>query len=54
MMNPVDEAIGAHTRWGEAFIARDVDGMVAEMHFPHIRLSGPEFQIVQTVATYFS
>ena len=44
-MNSVDEAIGAHTRWGEAFIAHDVDGMIAEMHFPHMRLSGPDLQV---------
>jgi hypothetical protein len=48
MMNSVDEAIGVHTRWGDAFIAQDVDGMVAEMHFPHLRLLGTDLQVMQT------
>ncbi len=48
MTNPVDEAIDVFTRWGVAFIAQDVDGMVAEMHFPHIRLAGRDFQVLQT------
>jgi hypothetical protein len=48
MMNPVDEAICVFTRWGDAFIAQDVDGMIAEMHFPHMRLAGPDFQVWET------
>ena len=48
MAKPVEEAIGVFERWGEAFIAQDVDGMIAEMHFPHVRLSGSDFQVWQT------
>ncbi len=42
------EAIEAFRRWSDAFNARDSDRMVAEMHFPHMRLSGTEFQTWQT------
>jgi hypothetical protein len=44
MSNPADEAIETFKRWALAFNARDADTMVAEMHFPHLRLSGTEFQ----------
>jgi hypothetical protein len=40
MSNPADEAIETFKRWALAFNARDADTMVAEMHFPHLRLSG--------------
>ena len=48
MPDPVDEAIDVFTRWGDAFVAGDVDGMIANMHFPHVRLKGSDFQTWQT------
>ncbi len=48
MTSPDEEAVEAFTRWAEGFNARDSDRMVAEMHFPHMRLSGSEFQTWQT------
>ncbi|TDI93634.1 MAG: hypothetical protein E2O75_01440 [Chloroflexi bacterium] len=44
MTDPAEEAIAAFKRWAAAFNARDADAMVAEMHFPHMRLAGTEFQ----------
>ena len=44
MSNSADEAIEAFTRWSQAFNDRDVDAMIAEMHFPHLRLAGTTFQ----------
>ncbi len=38
------EAVETFRRWAAAFNARDADAMIAEMHFPHMRLSGSEFQ----------
>ena len=35
----VREATATFERWHEAFNARDAAGMVAEMHFPHVRLT---------------
>jgi len=42
------KAIETFKRWAAAFNARDADAMVAEMHFPHMRLAGTEFQIWKT------
>jgi len=39
-----EEAIETFTRWAQAFNDRDADAMIAEMHFPHMRLAGTEFQ----------
>lgn len=47
MTDPASEATAAFKRWSAAFNARDSDRMVAEMHFPHMRLSGTEFQTWQ-------
>ncbi len=44
MSNPGQEAIDTFTRWAQAFNDRDADAMIAEMHFPHMRLSGSQFQ----------
>lgn len=44
-MDPAEEAIAAFRQWAKAFNARDTDGMVAQMHFPHMRLSGTRFQV---------
>ena len=49
MSDSVDQAKASFERWNAAFNARDMDGMVAEMHFPHRRLSGEnEFQVWET------
>ena len=39
MSDPVSEAKAAFERWHEAFNARDSAAMVAEMNFPHVRLT---------------
>jgi len=39
MANSASEAIAAFNRWHEAFNARDSAAMVAEMNFPHVRLT---------------
>ena len=44
MSNSAKEAIETFTRWAQAFNDRDADAMIAEMHFPHMRLAGTEFQ----------
>jgi hypothetical protein len=44
LSNPAEEAIQAFARWAQAFNDRDADAMIAEMHFPHMRLAGTEFQ----------
>ena len=48
MSDPGTEVIEAFTRWAQAFNDRDADAMVAEMHFPHMRLAGNEFQTWKT------
>ena len=48
MNDPAREAIETFKRWAAAFNARDADAMVAEMHFPHMRLAGTEFQTWKT------
>ena len=39
MNDPVTEAQAAFDRWHDAFNARDSAAMVAEMNFPHVRLT---------------
>ena len=34
----IEQAKASFGRWNTAFSARDMEGMVAEMHFPHRRL----------------
>ena len=48
MSDPGQEAIDAFSRWAGGFNNRDVPAMLAEMHFPHMRLSGSEFQTWET------
>ncbi len=46
MSDSIEQAKASFNRWNTAFNARDMDGVVAEMHFPHRRLSGDnEFQV---------
>ena len=45
----IEQAKASFERWNYAFNARDMEGMLAEMHFPHRRLSGDnEFQVWRT------
>lgn len=44
MTDSAMEVVEAFKRWAAAFNERDSDAMVAEMHFPHMRLSGSTFQ----------
>ncbi len=54
MSDSVEQAKASFERWNAAFNARDMDGMIAEMHFPHRRLSGEnEFQIYGRLLTIF-
>ena len=48
MSDPAKEAVEAFERWAQAFNDRDADAMIAEMHFPHMRLSGTTFQTCVT------
>ena len=49
MSDAIEQAKASFERWNNAFNARDMQGMLAEMHFPHRRLSGDnEFQVWRT------
>ncbi|MDA1279268.1 MAG: hypothetical protein O3B95_04410 [Chloroflexi bacterium] len=48
MNDPAARATESFTRWAQAFNNRDADAMVAEMHFPHMRLAGNKFQAWHT------
>jgi hypothetical protein len=48
MSAPGQEAIDTFMRWSDGFNNRDVEAMLAEMHFPHMRLSGSDFQTWET------
>jgi len=53
MADAIEQAKASFGRWNTAFNARDMEGMVAEMHFPHRRLSGDnEFQVWRTEADF--
>ena len=53
MSGPIQQAKASLERWNAAFNAQDMDGMVAEMHFPHSRLSGEnKFQVWDTSDDY--
>jgi hypothetical protein len=55
MSDSVEQAKASFERWNNAFNARDRDGMVAEMHFPHRRLSGAnEFQVWPTADDFWA
>lgn len=49
MSEAIDQAKDSYKRWLRGFNARDQDAMVAELHFPHLRLSGRnEVQVWKT------
>ena len=51
MTKEVEEAKESYKRWLQGFNSRDRDAMVAELHFPHLRLSGSnEIQVWDTAA----
>ena len=47
-----EQAIAAFRRWADAFNDRDTDAMLAEMHFPHMRLPGTNFQTWPSAADF--
>ena len=51
MTKEVEEAKESYRRWLQGFNSRDRDAMVAELHFPHLRLSGSnQIQVWDTAA----
>ena len=55
MPDSVEQAKASFMRWNDAFNARDRNAMVAEMHFPHRRLSGQnEFQVWETADDFWA
>ena len=45
MAGAAEEAVAAFHRWNDGFNARDTEGQIASMHFPHVRLGpGNQFQ----------
>ena len=49
MSDSIEQAKASFERWVAAFNARDTEGMIANMHFPHQRLSGEnKFQVWET------
>ena len=49
MSDSIQQAKAALGRWSTAGHARDMEGMIANMHFPHRRLSGEnQFQVWET------
>ena len=51
MTKELKEAKESYKRWLQGFNARDRDAMVAELHFPHLRLSGSnQIQVCDTAA----
>ena len=53
MTDVVEQAKASYDRYRIAFNTRDVEGMVAEMHFPHRRLpGGNEFEVWATADDY--
>ena len=49
MSDSAEQAKASFERWNAAFNARDMGGMIAEMHFPHRRLSGEnKFEVWRT------
>ena len=53
-MNSAEEVKAAFRRWLEGFNARDSDAMIAEMHFPHLRLARTKFDSWDTSADWLS
>ena len=53
MSNSIEQATACYERYKTAFNARDIEGMVAVMHFPHRRLSGDNrFEVWETANEY--
>ncbi len=53
MSDSIEQAKATFERWVTAFNARDMEGMIADMHFPHRRLSGEnKFQVWETGDDY--
>ena len=53
MSDSIEQATASFNRWKDASQARDMDAVVAEMHFPHRRLSGiNEFEVWRTADDY--
>ena len=51
MTKELKEAKESYKRWLQGFNSRDRDAMVAELHFPHLRLSGSnQIQVWDTAA----
>ena len=51
MSKEVKEAKESYSRWLRGFNLRDREAMVAELHFPHLRLSGSnQIQVWNTAA----
>ena len=51
MTKEVEEAKESYKRWLQGFNSRDRAAMVAELHFPHLRLSGSnQIQVWDTAA----
>ena len=49
MSDSIEQAQASFERWNRAFNTQDMEGVLAEMHFPHSRLSGVnEFQVWDT------
>jgi hypothetical protein len=49
MPDSASNAIASFQRWNDAFNARDTEGQVTEMHFPHCRLADDnQFQVWET------
>ena len=53
-MNSAEEVKAAFRRWLEGFNARDSDVMIAEMHFPHLRLARTQFDSWDTPADWLA
>ncbi len=45
-------ALEAYRAWQDAFNARDVEGMLARMHFPHVRLAGASLHTWESGAEF--
>ena len=53
MSDSVAQATACYERYAAAFNARDIEGMVAEMHFPHRRLAEENrFEVWETADEY--
>jgi|TARA_B110001454_G_scaffold199762_1_gene204839 hypothetical protein len=53
-MNSTEEAKAAFRRWLDGFNSRDSQAMIAEMHFPHLRLARTKFDSWDTPADWLT